>query len=160
MIRLRRGKWRPIGTVPSGASATHGADLQQLLEERAVLLGIDDVDPTAHDRDGAGGKRAGVGAGVDAAGHARDQGEARRAQVCRQPLGEVEPVRGRVARAHHGDAVTREQVRTPAQGDDRRRVVDGGERWRIGRLAQRDRVPADLFECLEFALGCPHASTP
>ena len=76
-----------------------------------------------------------------------------RAEVRRQPLREVKPVGRRVARPHHGDALGREQVHAPAQGEHRRRVVDGGERQRIGGLADGDQVPAEPVQRLDLALG-------
>ena len=120
----------------------HCALLQKPLEEGAVLLGIDHIDAAAHDRDRAGRERAGMGTGVDAAGHAGDHDEPGRAERRRELLGEVEPARGCVARAHHGDRVGRQQLGAPAQREHRRRIGNGRKRRRVSRLVQRDQASA------------------
>ena len=95
MIRLRRGKWRACGSVPSGISATITPCSRERVVEPAVLLGIDDVDAAGDDRDGAGVERALMRRGVDAAGQTRDDDEPGRAEPAassrakRRPLAEA-----------------------------------------------------------------------
>ena len=54
MMRLRRGKWRACGSVPSGNSARIAPSPRERLVQPAILLGIDDVDAAGDDRDRAG----------------------------------------------------------------------------------------------------------
>ena len=70
MMRLRRGKWRACGAWPSGISETTAPSRAQPLVERLVFRRIDDVGAAGEHGDRAGGERALMGGGIDAARHA------------------------------------------------------------------------------------------
>ena len=88
MMRLRRGKWRAWGAVPSGASVTTAPRFGDPALQIGVLGRVGHVEAAGDRRDGAAGlQRAGMGRGVDAAREAGDHDQRVRqfrGQVLRQ----------------------------------------------------------------------------
>ena len=77
------GKWRACGSRPERMLGDAEAAGRDLGREARVLLRVDVVHAARHHRHGAGGERGAVRLGVDAAGEARDDDEARLAQALR-----------------------------------------------------------------------------
>ena len=104
MIRLRRGKSRACAPGARRALGDHAAALDDARVEVGVLGRIDVVDPAAQHRHRAGGKRALVRRGVDAARQAGDDHIAGLAELAGQAAGE--PLAGGRGdpRADDGDA--------------------------------------------------------
>ncbi len=91
--------------------------------------------------------------GIDAAGKARDDGKPCLAEVAREPAGHF-GARGRsIARADDGDHRPIEQGSVAVNRDQRRRIVDPGERAGIFRLAQAHQPHAERAHRCELALG-------
>ena len=78
MMRLRAGNCCRCGGVPGGYSESSAARRRDVVEQRGVAIGIDDVDAAAEhgERRAAGVERAAVRRGVDAERAARDDREA------------------------------------------------------------------------------------
>ena len=82
---------------------------------------------------------ADMGGGVDAAGEPGNDDESGGAEIRRQAFGEATPVEGGVAGADDGDRRFLQQMVVAVNRNQRRRVLDVGEQWRIGGLATGDK---------------------
>ena len=145
MIRLRRGKWRACGSLPSGNSATIAPCRRKRLVEPAVLLGIDDIDAAGDDRDGAGRERAQMRGGVDAAGEPGDDDEPALAERGGELAGEAPAIGRGVARADHRHHRPLEPLGPAEHAQHRRGILDLGERIRIGGLAPAHEAGAEAM---------------
>ena len=79
--RLRRGKWRGSGAMPSGISETSAPSRFDLVIEALVLGRIDDVDAAGDDCHRAGVDGALVGGVIDPARQARNDHESAAAEI-------------------------------------------------------------------------------
>src|SRR5262245_65037494 len=98
--------------------------------------------------DGAGGQACGVAAGVDAAREAGDDGEARAAEIARQPLGKAQ-ARGRgIAGADDGDRRQMQRRGLAAHSKKGRGVVDHLQPARIVGLPSATKATPRAFAAL------------
>ena len=81
-----------------------------------------------------------MGGGVDAAGEAGDDDEARGAEVGREDAGHLLPGGRGVAGADDGDGLAVVEASPPAIGDQRRRAADVAEQRRDSRARTRRRA--------------------
>ena len=103
--------------MPSGISATTAPCSAMRIVERAILLGVDDVDAAGDDRDRAGGERAEMRGGVDAARQAGDDDDALLAELGGEVLRQPSAVGRGVARADHRDHRRRSEPRRAPSTD-------------------------------------------
>jgi hypothetical protein len=76
------------------------------------------------------------GRGIDAAGHAGNDGDAGAGQVAREPFGGRHSVRRGMAGADHADADRGQQFGAPAGEQDRGRIEDAAQQFGIARVAE------------------------
>ena len=133
MMRFRCGNVPPSGAMRGGDSLTKvaaGGDFVGQL----VVLGRIDVQHAAGqhgDRAPAGRQRAAMGGGVDAAGQAADDRQARAGQAAGQPLGLPQAVLRGVPRADNGDGQRVLRLRLAAAKQHAGRIVNLPQRPRI-----------------------------
>ena len=153
MIRLRYGKWRALGSVPGGISAST-SPRSAIARLPVLILGrVEDVDATGDDPDGAAVERTVVGGAVDAAGEARDDDGARAAQG----HGQVRGQSGTPPPTHCARRRSRprplEQAELALGHQQRRRVVHLREEARIEALPEDDVARAELLDPFDLPLG-------
>ena len=138
MMRLRRGKWRACGAVPSGASVTTAPASAIRALQIGVLGRVGHVEAAGHRRDGA--RRS---AARPYAPRRRCRGRGRRpppAECARfggQVLGHALAVGRGVAAADQGDRAVRQQRGLAQHGEHGGRVVQQGQQRRIVGLAEQ-----------------------
>ena len=141
---------RPRGSIAAASGACSGGYMTSAPQ------------PMHGDGRPAGRHRASVRRRIDAPREAAHDRKAARREIRGEPLGDVERVRRRRARADDRDGVTRQRRARPARPEHRRRIDDRGERRRIlrrrsrpsarGRVGRRGRSPPrrarrDRFAC-------------
>ena len=141
VMRQRRAPRRVLGDERAGRG--------DLLGEGGVLPGVDPVGAGAPHRDGrpAGGERAAVGGGIDAARHPGDDGDAGRRQLTAEVLRDLAAVGGGAPRAD--DRRRRHRRHGAAHEDAERRVAEHREARRVRGVVGGDPPPA---ECGDVAL--------
>ena len=90
---------------------------------------------------------------VDPARQSRDDGKAGVAQALHQHLRDLDPGRGRIARANNGDLRRGQRGGMAADRQQRRRIVDHRQPLRIIRLAHGNDRDAEFFRRRDLALG-------
>src|SRR5260221_13288413 len=112
-----------------------GSALDDCLVKFLVLWGIDDVDPTGEDGNGAAGQATKMGRGIDAARQTRGDEIAVAAEFTSEFAGEAPSVCRSVARANYRDGRAAEECRVSAHSNKRRRIGHRCERHSIIWLA-------------------------
>ena len=153
MIRLRRGKWRAWGAVPSGRLGDHRPRLGDASLQIGVLGRVGHVEAAGHRGDGAAGLQcADVGRGVDAARQAGDHHQRAR-EVGGQVLRHALAVGRGVAAADQGDRAAASSAGIAQHGDRGGRIVQQGQQRRIVGFAGEDHAGAEAADGMQFALG-------
>ena len=163
-MRLRRGKARAIGGVPSGASLSSRPAVGDRRVQARVLRRVDLVDAAGQHGDRAGGQGGLMGGGVDAARQAGGDDEARLPQGGGQLRREAPAGQRGIARADERQGRARPSSADVAdRRQHRRRVGQGRQGGRVGRIAQYQEAPAGRGERLLPRGRCrrrTHAARP
>ncbi len=100
-----------------------------------------------------------MGAGIDPAGQARDHHQFAR-QIRAELFGHPHAVRRGIAGADHPNRAGRKQVDIPQHGEHRRRIGGIGQKWRIFRVTEKAKAPAQFLQLRHFALRLGAARQP
>ncbi len=160
MIRLRQGKWRARGL---GTRRLLGDQEPAFGDRRLPLLilgRIDDVDPARDHCDRAARQRAVMRGAVDAAGEARDDDIARRAEIVGELPGEAARGSRGVARADQGDGGPVEQIEVALDDQRRRRGLELRQQGRIEALAEEQVARAQSRHPFDLALDLGPGGEP
>ena len=98
-------------------------------------------------------------AGIDPAGQARDDHQLPR-QIRAELFGHPHAVRRGIAGADHADRAGRQQGDIPQHGEHRRRISGIGQKWRIVRVTEKAKAPAQSLQLRHFALRLGAARQP
>ena len=141
MMRLRIGKFWGRGSVPGGYSETKEVLGAEPLLEAPVLARIVHVEAAAEHRDRAARplERRLVSRGVHAAREPRDDRDARRRELAREPPGDVAAVARGVPRPDDRHRRKAQPLDPPEREEEKRRIGDLRERAADTRRRRRSR---------------------